>query len=95
MRRVSISKLGFWFCLITSIGLFVAGFYIPPRGVIDGSVLSACGILLGFATLAQLPDIVSGRHFTMTHGQTSVTLSGEKSKCPKSFDETMDSMSGE
>lgn len=42
----------FLVCLFISITLFVGGFFCPPMGVIDGSVLKAGGILLGFATLA-------------------------------------------
>ena len=34
----------FWICLIVSIGLIVAGFCVPPMGIIDGSVLTAVGI---------------------------------------------------
>ena len=48
----------FWICLIVSIGLIVAGFCVPPMGIIDGSVLTAVGILFGFASLAQVPVII-------------------------------------
>lgn len=50
--------LPFWICLIVSISLMVAGFCVPPMGVIDGSVLTAVGVLFGFATLAQIPVII-------------------------------------
>lgn len=39
-------------CLACALALFIGGFFCPPMGVIDGSVLKAGGILLGFATLA-------------------------------------------
>ena len=48
----------FWICLIVSIGLIVAGFCVPPMAIIDGSVLTAFGILFGFASLAQVPVII-------------------------------------
>ena len=35
----------------TSIGLIVAGFCVPPMGIIDGSVLIGTGELAGFAAL--------------------------------------------
>lgn len=38
--------------LLLSILLLVGGFVCPPMGVIDGSVLTAVGLLLAFATLA-------------------------------------------
>lgn len=45
-------KYIFIVCLAMSIALFVGGFFCPPMGVIDGSVLKAGGILFGFAALA-------------------------------------------
>ena len=47
-----------WMCLITSVCLFIAGFLVPPMGVVDGSVLKAGGILLGFAALFQAPYLI-------------------------------------
>lgn len=41
----------FYVCLTMAVLLFVGGFFCPPIGVIDGSVLTAAGILLGFAAL--------------------------------------------
>ena len=49
----------FLFCTISAIGLMVGGFFCPPMGVIDGSVLSAAGIIFAFASLAQLPTILN------------------------------------
>lgn len=45
-------KYIFIVCLSMAIALFVGGFFCPPMGVIDGSVLKAGGILFGFAALA-------------------------------------------
>ena len=59
----------FWLTLLTSIGLLVAGFCVPPTGIIDGSVLKAVGLLLGFATIAQIPIIIEvAGYFRMTKG---------------------------
>ena len=33
---------------LTGIGLCIAGFYVPPQGTIDGTVLTALGELLSF-----------------------------------------------
>lgn len=61
--------------LITSIGLVVAGFLVPPMGIIDGSVLTAVGELFGFGALAQLPHVVAmGKEFRIKHGQTSISV---------------------
>ena len=55
--------------------LFVGGFFYPPRGVIDGSVLTAGGILLGFATLAVAgQNLANGKDVIFHHGETEVTI---------------------
>ena len=69
----------FWICLIVSIGLIVAGFCVPPMGIIDGSVLTAVGILFGFATLAQIPVIIEvAGYVKMTKGDMTIEAKGIK-----------------
>ena len=41
----------FWIAFVVSIGLIVGGFFCPPLGVIDGSVLTGTGILSAFVEL--------------------------------------------
>jgi hypothetical protein len=66
-------EIAFYLCLIVSIGLFVGGFFVPPTGVIDGSILQATGILFGFATLAQIPGIISAaKSIKVQHGNTMI-----------------------
>lgn len=48
----------FYITLGTAIILLVAGFILPPMGVIDSSVIQAAGILMGFSTIGQLPAII-------------------------------------
>ena len=67
----------FWVCLIVSIGLIVAGFCVPPMGIIDGSVLTAVGILFGFASLAQIPVIIEvAGYVRMTKGDKTIEAKG-------------------
>ena len=67
----------FWICLIVSIGLMVAGFCVPPTGIIDGSVLTAIGILFGFASLAQIPIIIEvAGYVKMTKGDMTIEAKG-------------------
>ena len=67
----------FWICLIVSIGLIVAGFCVPPMGIIDGSVLTAVGILFGFASLAQIPIIIEvAGYVRMTKGDMTIKAKG-------------------
>ena len=67
----------FWICLIVSIGLIVAGFCVPPMGIIDGSVLTAVGILFGFASLAQIPVIIEvAGYVRMSKGDMTIEAKG-------------------
>ena len=67
----------FWICLLVSIGLIVAGFCVPPTGIIDGSVLTAVGVLFGFATLAQIPIIIEvAGYVKMTKGDMTIEAKG-------------------
>ena len=67
----------FWICLIVSIGLIVAGFCVPPMGIIDGSVLAAVGSLFGFASLAQIPVIIEvAGYVRMTKGDMTIEAKG-------------------
>ena len=60
---------------ITAISLVITGFLIPPTGVIDGSVLTAVGELLGFKAVSMLPVFAKrGTDVTFQHGETSVTI---------------------
>ncbi|MCR5588005.1 MAG: hypothetical protein K6F72_00130 [Bacteroidales bacterium] len=78
--HVRSTKIWFSVTLATSIGLAVAGFIVPPIGVIDGSVLTAIGELVGFSALAQVPMLVKkGTDVTVQHGQTSITVNNPDS----------------
>ena len=71
------TRVVFFICLSISIILMVAGFCVPPTGIIDGSVLTATGELFGFATLFQLPEIIGSRSVSLTHGNTSLSIDKE------------------
>ena len=65
----------FWVCLLTSVGLFIGGFFVPPMGVIDGSLLKAVGMLLGFATLGQAPILLESlKSAKFTKGDMTVEV---------------------
>lgn len=64
----------FWICLCISIALLIGGFFAPPTGVIDGSVLTAVGELFGFAALGTLPSMLKDHDVKLTHGNTSLTV---------------------
>ena len=50
-RTYWLSRWAFTLAFFTSVVLMVGGFFTPPKGVIDGSVLTASGELLLFPTL--------------------------------------------
>ena len=84
-RNISIQKQKemktFYITLITSILLIVGGFICPPMGIIDSSVLTAVGLLLAFATLAQVPTLIeaarNGQRIRLTKGDFSAEVSSE------------------
>lgn len=74
-----VDKYIFYVCLAFSLGLFIGGFFCPPMGVIDGSVLKAGGILLGFATLAVAgQNLANGKDVIFSHGETKVEINDEE-----------------
>lgn len=72
----------FYITSAVSIGLIVGGFFVPPLGVIDGSVITSVGLLLMFAVVAQIPDILrtirEGKHIKLTKGDFEMEVSAEK-----------------
>lgn len=69
----------FYFLLFTSLALIIGGFFCPPMGVIDGSVITAIGLLLMFAVAAQIPMILQfvkeGRSIRLSKGDFTAEVS--------------------
>lgn len=64
---------------VLSVLLIVGGFFCPPIGVIDGSVLSAVGLLLMFATIDKIPEAIkAGRNLKISKGDFSIESSSEQ-----------------
>lgn len=60
---------------IIAIALIVGGFFTPPAGEIDGSVLTAVGEIFAFAALwTTILSIRRGADVTIQHGQTNITI---------------------
>ena len=65
----------FYACLTIAVILLVFGAITPPPAIIDGSILTAAAILLGFAALAIVgQNLANGKDATFTHGQTEITI---------------------
>ena len=64
-----------WVFSLAALGLFVASFFVPPTGVIDGSVLKAVGIIFAFAALIEAREaILEGLGVKVTHGETTIEV---------------------
>lgn len=80
MKKTNLSLIAYGVCLLTSIALAVGGFLMPPKGVIDGSVITTIGELLGFATLALTPLFIKSARSTKftTRGGTTIEVKGKE-----------------
>lgn len=71
--------VAFWLTLITSISLIVSGFYVPPRGAIDGSILTAVGEIFLWPALALgAKALEEGRVARLNLGNKSIELGTDK-----------------
>ena len=67
----------FYITLITSLLLIVGGFITPPIGQIDGSVLTAVGMLVLFATVEKIPEAIkAGRSIKVQKGNFCAEIDG-------------------
>lgn len=72
-------KYIFLVCMAISIALFVGGFFCPPMGVIDGSVLKAAGILLGFAALGVAgQNLANGKDVTFHKDDINIKIGDDE-----------------
>ena len=74
-RTFWLSRLTFAICFFVSVGLIIGGFFVPPMGGIDGSVLTAVGELLLFPTLLYgFRAVELGMRVKFQKGETSVSI---------------------
>lgn len=85
MKRLkTMNRKVFYICLIASIALMVGGFFCPPLGIIDGSVLTGVGCLLGFATLnVVMMGIGSGTDIHVEKGDLHIDVDNKNEKIEK------------
>ena len=71
----------FIFFSIAALLLIVAGFIVPPTGVVDSSVLIAVGELNGTLAIgAVIKAIDNGRSASIRHNNTELTINGDEDK---------------
>lgn len=74
-RSFFLSRVTFVVCFFISVGLIVGGFFVPPMGVIDGSILTAVGELLLFPTLLYaFRAIELGMKVRVQKGETMISI---------------------
>ena len=72
---MNVSRISFF----SSVLLIVGGFFCPPIGVIDGSVLSAVGLLLMFSVVDKLPDAIkAGKSVRIQKGDFTAEVGDER-----------------
>lgn len=75
MQECCYCKAVTFLCFIISICLLIAGFLLPPMGVIDGSVLTAVGELLIFPVIVYgFRAIELGMEVKISKGDASVEI---------------------
>lgn len=77
--------IGMYIILMLAIGLGVAGFIVPPLGVISGSVLKAMALILGaswlFYVTAHIPAIIaSGAKIRAEYNGAKIEIGRNKKK---------------
>lgn len=78
-EKCCLCRLTFVLCFVISTALIIGGFFVPPTGVIDGSVLTAVGELIAFPTLLYgFRALELGYELKFQHGETSVELHREE-----------------
>lgn len=69
-----------WFTILSllSVGLIIFSFFMPPRGVIDPSVMAAVGEIFAFAALGTvIHGIDHGTTAKVTKGNLTVEIDGK------------------
>ncbi len=80
-RSFWLSRFTFVICFFVSVGLIIGGFFVPPMGVIDGSVLTAVGELLLFPTLLYgFRALELGYKIKFQKGETSIEVHKNKTE---------------
>lgn len=91
--------VAFFVTLTVSIALIVGGYFAPPEGVVDGSILKAVGELFLWPTLALgAKALDDGKRIKLQTGKTTITVGKMQDEpVPEEVidDENVDQMEGE
>jgi len=86
---------GMYIILLLSIGLGIAGFIVPPLGVISGSVLKGMALILGaswlFYVTANLPKIlIQGAKIKASYGNAHIEIGRKREEEENKTEEAVD-----
>ena len=80
-QKCCICKITFAVCFLVSLSLIIGGFFVPPMGIIDGSVLTAIGELIAFPTLLYgFRAIELGLEVKFQKGDTSLEIHNKEAE---------------
>lgn len=78
VKNYIIKDIWFYVLSLLSIGLIVAGFVVPPLGVIDPSVLTAVGEMLAFGALGVALRVINEHtQASITKGDMEINIGGD------------------
>lgn len=76
------SNIAFWLCLVVSLFLIIGGAITPPPFDIPSSSLQAVGLLLGWAVIGTLPNMINeiknGKSLKIKHNDTEIEIESDK-----------------
>lgn len=73
--RGTYHNVAFWICLSVSLFLIITAFFMPPRAIVDSSVIACVGELFGFAALgAFIRALDKGVDARITKGDTELSI---------------------
>lgn len=71
--------VAFFSTLVVSIGLIIYGVLTPPKGEVSGSLITSCGVLFLWPTLAFANKALDeGKTAKLKHNDTELVIEGKK-----------------
>lgn len=78
LKQAIVGNTPFWVLTIVAILLLIVAFVLPPTAIIDKSILTAVGELMGFGALwAVVKAIDKGVPAKLSHNNTTLTIGDE------------------
>lgn len=67
--------VAFWLSLVISLCLIIGGFFSPPQGIVDGSILESAGIIFLYPALAfGAKALEEHNKVKISHGSTTISI---------------------